>query len=97
MRVAERALWPAVQRRMAADRLNGRHLQRLALVQRRQQPWQAAGEQGLASAGRAGEQQVVRPGCGQQQCTLGRHLALYLAEVGVGPAVQYQAIGGIGR
>jgi hypothetical protein len=59
MGVPEWALRPAVERRVAADRTNRRHFQGFALVQRRQQAGQAAGEQGLAGAWRAGEQQVV--------------------------------------
>ncbi|MNO76342.1 hypothetical protein D3C76_674140 [compost metagenome] len=59
MGVAKGALWPAVQRRFPADRLDCRHFQRFVLVQRWQQPGQAAGEQGFAGAGRPGEQQVV--------------------------------------
>ncbi len=53
--VAKGSLRPAVQRCMPADRLDGRHLKCLVLVQRWQQPWQAAGEQGLAGAGWPGE------------------------------------------
>lgn len=57
--MAKRPLRPATQRRVAADRLDRRHFQCLVLVQRWQQPRQAAGEQGLAGTGRPGEQQVM--------------------------------------
>ncbi|MNM98906.1 hypothetical protein D3C81_1114500 [compost metagenome] len=97
MRMAKGPLWPAVQRCVTAHRLDGRHLQRFVFVQGWQQPRQAAGEQGLAGARRARKKQVVCPGCRQQQRALGCNLALDFAEVGVGQAVHYQAIGGIGR
>ncbi len=82
---------------MAADRLDRRHFQCLVLVQRWQQPRQAAGEQGLAGTGRPGEQQVVRPGRRQQQGALGRQLALHLAQVRIRALLQDQAVGGIRR
>ena len=65
MRVAKRPLWPAVQRGVPADRLDGGDLQRFMLIQRWQQARQAAGQQGFASTWRPGEKQVVRPGSGQ--------------------------------
>lgn len=97
MGVAKGSLWPAVQRRFPADRLDCRHFQRFVLVQRWQQPGKAAGEQGLAGAGRPGEQQVVRPGRSQQQGTLGCQLPLHFAQVRVGPLLQDQTVGGVGR
>src|SRR5690554_7656768 len=50
---------PAVEVGIATDGLYGCYLQRLLLVQRRQDAGQAAGQQGLAGAGRAEQQQVV--------------------------------------
>ena len=59
MWVAKRALRPAVQRYRAGHRLDRRYLQSFPLVQWWQQAGQAAGEERLAGAGRAAEQQVV--------------------------------------
>lgn len=58
MRLTEGSLRPTGQGRMAGDRLDRCDLQRLKLIQRRQQAGQAAGEQGFAGAGRAAEQRL---------------------------------------
>lgn len=93
VRLAKRTLWPMSERCEATHRLDGRHLQRLVFFQGRQQAGQAAGEQGLAGAGRAAEQQVVGAGRGDQQGALGSQLTLDFAEVGVGRVVERQALG----
>jgi len=72
--------------------MNGCNFQRLLLFQRRQQPGQAAGQQGLAGAWRAGEQQVVGAGRGDQQSALGCRLPLNLGEVGVGQHLAQQPL-----
>ena len=59
MRMAEGALWPALQGGTAAYRLDRSDLQRFVFIQRRQEARQAAGEQRLAGAGWPGQQQVV--------------------------------------
>lgn len=97
MGVTEGSLRPAAQWRLAADRLDRRDFQRLVFVQRRQQAGQTAGEQGLAGSWWPGEQQVVRARRSHQQGPLGRDLALYLAEVGIWPALAEQTIGRIRR
>ncbi|MCY1181306.1 hypothetical protein D9M73_218040 [compost metagenome] len=64
--MAKRTLRPTVQRRMTGDRLDRCDFQGFTFVQWWQQARQAAGEQGLAGAGRAAEQQVVCA-CGRDQ------------------------------
>jgi len=73
--------------------LNRCHFQRFVLTQRRQQTRQAAGEQGLAGAGRAAEQQVMRACRSDQQCAFGGELALDFAEVRVRFVQVQQTVG----
>ncbi len=72
---------PAVEVGIATDGLYGCYLQRLLLVQRRQDAGQAAGQQGLAGAGRAEQQQVVAARRRDYQGPFGLGLALYLGQV----------------
>ncbi|MNP60487.1 hypothetical protein D3C76_1555780 [compost metagenome] len=81
---------------MAGYRLNRRHLQGLAFIQRRQEAGQAAGEQGLAGARWAAEQQIVRPGGGDQQRAFGGLLALDFIQIGIRTDLQQQTVGGVG-
>ncbi|MCY1286997.1 hypothetical protein D9M70_359800 [compost metagenome] len=97
VRVAKGPLGPGPQRCVAGHRVDGRHFQRFVFLQGRQQAGEPAGEQGLAGAGRAAEQQVVRAGRGHQQAALGGDLALHLGEVGVGRPLLQQALGLVGR
>ena len=97
MRLAEGPLRPGIQRGMAGDGVNGRDLQRFFFIQGRQQAGQAAGQQGFAGAGRAGKQQVVLAGRGNQQGALGGLLALDIGQVRVGGALSLQALGLVGR
>ena len=82
VRLAKWPCRPVTQWLAAGNRLYCSHLQRFGMTQRWQQPRQTAGQQGLAGAGRATQQQVVLTCRGHQQGTLGRELALYLAQVG---------------
>ena len=84
------------QGRQADHGLNRRHFQRFLLAQWRQQAGQAAGEQGLAGAGRPAEQQVVGARCRNQQRALGSQLALNFAQVRVWLVQVQQAIGLVG-
>ena len=72
-------------------------LQGLVLVERRQQAGQAAGQEGLAGARRAAEQQVVRAGGGHQQGALGGGLALDLGQVWIREGRAEQAAGLVGQ
>ncbi|MCY1182434.1 hypothetical protein D9M73_229930 [compost metagenome] len=96
VRMSERSLRPAAERYVAGYRLNRRHLQGLAFIQRRQEAGQTAGEQGFAGARRAAEQQIVRPGGSDQQRALGCLLALDFIQIGIRTHLQQQAIGGVG-
>ena len=96
VRLSKRALRPATQRHMAGHRLDGRHFQRLLLVERWQQAGQAAGQQGFAGARRPGKKQIVAACGGDQQRPLGRQLALHITQIGIRLAHVQQAAGHIG-
>lgn len=95
--LAERPLRPVAERDVAGHRMDRRDLQRLVLAERRQQAGQAAGQERLAGARRAAEQEVVRAGGGNQQGALGRCLALYLGQVGIGARFAEQPARLVGR
>ncbi|MCY1445507.1 hypothetical protein D9M71_620240 [compost metagenome] len=82
--LAEWPLRPVGQRSASGNRVDRRDLQGLVFIQRWQQAGQAAGEQGLAGAGWAAQQEIVGAGRGDQQGALGGLLTLYVGEVGVG-------------
>src|SRR5450830_820896 len=84
VRLAKRPVGPMAQWRQADHGLNRGDFQRFMLTQRWQQTRQAAGEQGLAGAGRPAEQQVMRACRSDQQRAFGGELALDFAEVRVG-------------
>ena len=88
MRVAERpAPCEAAVGQAAGDALDHAHLEHLGRGERRQQPRQASGEQGLAGARRADHQQVVASGRRHLQRPLRGLLALDVGQVGIGRAV----------
>src|SRR6266550_410921 len=63
------------------DRMDSRHLERLLLLQRRQDSWQPAGEHRLARSRRASEQQVVTAGSCQLECTPSAFLAADIRKI----------------
>lgn len=97
VRLAERSLRPVPEGDVAGHRMDRRDLQGFVLVERRQQAGQAAGQEGLAGARRAAEQQVVRAGGGHQQGALGGGLALDLGQVWIREGRAEQAAGLVGR
>ncbi|MCW0461863.1 hypothetical protein NB717_002931 [Xanthomonas sacchari] len=85
VRCAVGALPPACRiHAAAADRSDGRALQCLGFAGRGQDPGQARGQQGLAAAGAADQQQVVMPGRGDLQDAPRLRLAAHVAQVGKG-------------
>ena len=64
----------------AGARVDGGHLQGLGFGEFRQQIQQAAGQHGLADAGRADHEEVVATGSGHLQGPLGGSLALHQAQ-----------------
>lgn len=97
VRLAERSLRPVPEGDVAGHRMDRCDLQGLVLVERRQQAGQAAGQEGLAGARRAAEQQVVRAGGGHQQGALGGGLALDLGQVWLREGRAEQAAGLVGQ
>ena len=91
---------PAAGPQRARDRVDARHLERLVVVEERQDPRQAAGKHRLARARRAGEQHVMR----SRRCDLEGPtrslLPAHVAEVGdglAGSVAQRQRLGRLVR
>lgn len=89
VRVAECAALPRRQVvALARHRADRGQFQRLVLAQWRQDARQAAGEHGLAGAGRAAQEQVVGAGRGDLQRAPRLRLAAHVGEIGLGFAIR---------